>query len=180
MVARAVPLAAALLFLLLLGTPELVVVPAEVFVEVQLLLPGDDLPFQRLIDALGAEHRAFLPQPVVHVLPEQGDDRGHRLDLHGVQNGLHRNVTGHVPQRRVSVAPVEGVAEEAVEHHVQVGAVELDHVVHVLPLQVGGVVEDVHPVGGDGGGVQVHLITQTAQRQVEEAHGQVELVPGGG
>ena len=71
-------------------------------------------------------------------------------------------------------------AEEAVEHHVQVGAVELDHVVHVLPLQVGGVVEDVHPVGGDGGGVQVHLVAQTAQRQVEEAHGQVELVPGGG
>ena len=48
---------------------------------------------------------------------------------------------------------MEGVTEKAMEHHVQVGAVELDHVIHILPLQVGGVVEDVHPISGDGGGV---------------------------
>ena len=169
-----------MVLLLLLLHPELVVVPAEVFIVVELLVVGDALALQHPVHALGGEDGEGLPEPVIDLLPEERDHHGHGLGLDGVQDGLHRDVAGHVPQDRVPVTPVDLVAEHAVEHHVQVGAVEDHQVLQVLTPEVGGVVENVHAVGADGGSVQIHLIAQPAQGQIQKAHGEIELVARGG
>ena len=138
---------AALALLLLLQIPEAVVVHEEGPLE------GGDLVFrppvgqQHAVDALRRQHLHFPPALAVELLPDGGVRPAKAGARQGVQDALRRGVAGEIPERRVPPAPLGQMAEQAVEHHVQLQAVHHRAAAQIAGREVGGVIIERLAVG---------------------------------
>ena len=95
----------------------------------------------------------------------------HRFEGQGIHHGFYGNVTRQIPVFLVPVALMEGVAEQAVEQHVQIRPIH-QHPVGQIPLdEVTGVEQYFLPVGPYVEGGQVHFITQRTEGNVQKPHG---------
>ena len=96
--------------------------------------------------------------------------------VHAVDDGLHGDVAGQVPVVLRPLSPGIQVAEQAVEHHVQIGAVHIDPPPPVQSHQVLRPVKDPVAVGAHPGAAGVRLKGQAAEGHVQEPHIHIKFI----
>ena len=85
---------------------------------------------QHAIHALCIQHSKLRMQPSVPVPAKRRRCHTNAFYIHVVQHGFHRNIAGQVPKFRFPFAARVHMAEQAVQHHVQICPVHM----HAPPL----------------------------------------------
>ena len=135
------------------------------------VLYGQFFLLQHFVNAFGGKDFQLSPQFVIPFIPPVGYHQTHRFEGQGIHHGFHGNVARQIPVFLVPVALMEGMAEQAVEQHVQICPIH-QHPVGQIPLdEVTGVEQYFLPVGPYVEGGQVHFITQRTEGNVQKPHG---------
>ena len=71
---------------------------------------------------------------------------------------------------------MEGMAEQAMQNHVQIGAIDKHAVAQIALYEVARVKQYLFAVCPDVQGGKVHFVPKTAECQIKKAHGKVKLV----
>ena len=124
--------------------PEAVVVGVEFFF--QLAENAGRLPHQPAVDGSCSSHFFLRDDLLIGVLAHPRQGALDALAAKTVDDVLHRNVTRKVPQAFVPLAAQPEMAEDAVEHRVEVEPVEIFGVLLVEPKQGAGLVAEDGPI----------------------------------
>lgn len=124
--------------------PEAVVVGVEFFF--QLAENAGRLPHQPAVDGSCSSHFFLRDDLLIGVLAHPRQGALDALAAKTVDDVLHRNVTRKVPQAFVPLSAQPEMAEDAVEHRVEVEPVEIFGVLLVEPQQGAGLVAEDGPI----------------------------------
>ena len=124
--------------------PEAVVVGVEFFF--QLAENAGSLPHQPAVDGSCSSHFFLRDDLLIGVLAHPRQGALDALAAKTVDDVLHRNVTRKVPQAFVPLSAQPEMAEDAVEHRVEVEPVEIFGVLLVEPQQGAGLVAEDGPI----------------------------------
>ena len=97
-----------------------------------------------------------------------------------VDDRFHGNIAGQVPVIAGSLFSVVQMAEQTVKHHVEVSPVYINSPPAVKTAQMVRIIIDQSSVGPQPCHGRVRLKSQTAERQIQKMHIQVQFVAGTG
>ena len=159
----------------LLRVPQTVVVQREGAAELGELVVRALLGQEHAVDALGGQdlhlRAALAPELFAHGRVDRRETR----QCERVQHALDRGVAGQIPERGVPAPALAQVAEQTVQHAVQVQAADRPGRAQVERREIGGVYVIRAAVGGrgDGDAVPRHEGQRAERRgEVGQAHAQ--------
>lgn len=165
-----------LVLVILLMLPKDMVVYPKFQLQLTEFLQGKLFFFQHAINALGGKHLQFSAEHIVHFVSFIGDNEPHRLHGQRIHDRFHRDIAGEVPKLLIPMVQMEGMAEQAMQNHVQIGAIDKHAVAQIALYEVAWVKQYLFAVCPDVQGGKVHFVPKTAECQIKKAHGKVKLV----
>ena len=167
------------IFLLVLHPfPEAVVIVGEDLRELHLLEVIPLSFYKILVDPLCSQNMDLLLQSAVPFLTVFRRQLRHCPVFHRINDRIHSDIAGQIPEFPVLLFPCgEHMAEDTVEDHMQIGAVQKPRAVHVELEEIIGVKADHGGIRPDKGRGQIHDPSQAVQGRAQKAHGEIELRP---
>ena len=136
-------------------------------------------PQEMAVDALRRQHRHLCPALAVELLLGGDEAPGQAGVVQLVQDALHRDIAGQIPQLRHPAPLLPQVPQHTVEQHVEIGPVHRRPGPEIPLREEAAVVVQRLPVGGQG---QRHpaagLEVQAAQRHIQIGQIQIQFIPG--